>query len=229
MAHRSLLAVLGASALLVGCVTRFDVDAGGPADGGADGAVVGDAAGLDTASGSDLASGTDRASPADGATASDTATGTDHSSPSDASTAADTSVHEDTNVVVPDGGMPVGSHCENAPCTTEAMCIGNSSEAYCRLKCIRGDGTCNAQTEYCIDITLPDGGPSPTGACVPALGEGQSCVNEPCAEIYVCAYSGQDAAAVACHVSCWPGATDAGCPQGQTCQGFTGQDAGACF
>ncbi|MFH1808943.1 MAG: hypothetical protein ABIJ09_09365 [Pseudomonadota bacterium] len=235
MRHLSIAAGLGLW-ILTGCVTYFGVDAAEPGDTGPDGSTVQDAStasdlagGQDRFTGLDRATGVDHTTGFDAGAPRDAAAGVDLAVPHDAASGGDLGAPRDANVVVPDGGMPVGSHCESAPCTQEAMCIGTATNAVCRLKCIRGDGTCQAQTEFCQNILLPDGGPSPTGACVPAQGEGQTCVDEPCAEIYTCAYSGADAASVTCHVSCWPQSTDAGCPSGQACMGFTGQDSGACF
>lgn len=112
------------------------------------------------------------------------------------------------------------------------MCIGNNTEAYCRLTCDLNGSDCDPSSEYCIGINLADGGTAATGACVPAGGENAPCDDEPCAELYFCAYMGNDAAASTCRVVCDPNVaegSDAGCPNAQNCYSINGYDGGACL
>lgn len=104
-----------------GCVTRFDVDAGGTDAG----------SGLDHLSVVDANSQTDSQVSGQDAAHSDLGSGTDHNTTHDAAhsdtfsasdtgatdtTVTDTGSATDSNQDVPDGGMPLGAHCENAPC-----------------------------------------------------------------------------------------------------------------
>ena len=226
-----------------GCITRFDVDAGVDGGSAADvpssvdansandaAATTADAGARDHNSASDLASQADQAQP-------DTASTADHNNnPVDAAgqdtASQDSGSQTDSATVVPDGGMPLGAHCENAPCGDGMMCIGNSNEAYCRLSCARGGSDCDPNSEYCISINLADGGTAATGACVPAGGENAPCDDDPCAEVYFCAYMGDDAAASTCRIVCDPGVAeglDAGCPSAQNCYNINGFDGGACL
>lgn len=240
--RRRLLVLSIALQLSLGCVTYFDPDGGFDANVSDDGGqvTIGDAN-----------QGVDGNNTTADAGLTDQGSGLDHNSSIDATVAADHSVVDqglvdhgavdqgssvvdaaavDGAVASADGGV-AGEHCENSACADGYMCIGNNTEAYCRLECILDGNDCDPHSEYCISINLPDGGIAVNGACVPGVGENASCVDDPCAEIYICAYM-DDPDSRSCRVRCDPGVAegaDAGCPSAQTCYGITGTDGGACL
>jgi uncharacterized protein (TIGR03382 family) len=124
-----------------------------------------------------------------------------------------------------------GDRCESSSyCAACSVCIGNSTEAFCR-SCCGGAGqngsctACNATTcsgtATCVSLVNSQGQPSPDRVCVPS-GSGlcAACGSNSDCQAGLSCYAGR------CHSPCNPGATNT-CNQ-KACHAIPGSSQGVC-
>jgi hypothetical protein len=165
--------------------------------------------------------------PVDAGTQGDASAQPDAGSRADAGAPPDAGTRQDAGE--PQAG--IGDPCQSSDqCPHDAMCVG--VPYVCRVTCQVGGTNCNAATESCVPVQMPDGGLSARGVCIPGGAAGAPCNPGWCAELTICV-AGLDGVYM-CRDRCDPGAADAGAdagcpPSAPRCIHINNAPGGACL